>query len=271
MSIFSDSDKKKGNPGFWDDQDLGMIDISREFQTSLGIENRLFNRFSQNEVQEMLENSGIFRVLQARGYKDYGIFLDGISDMDNRIYIKNPSDEILVHMRLKFSDFQFKKLDQSYKLVYIDWLLTQNLKMKHMRAKKKLFQGQEYPGLSLMNEITGFIRILATKLGAYGAFNIPEYFHDAVLFHKSFQFVDPEKEGKFRAILHSFKRTNLRELSEQIHNEKICEASTKKLYVWKYGEMVSCINGYFESALFDEEYYKKVEKIVSETRYLRKT
>lgn len=77
MSIFSDSDKKKGNPGFWDGQDLGMIDISREFQTSLGIENRLFNRFSQNEVQEMLENSGIFRVLQARGYKDYGIFWTG--------------------------------------------------------------------------------------------------------------------------------------------------------------------------------------------------
>lgn len=134
MSMFSD--KKKGNPEFWDGQDLGMIDISREFQTSLGIENKLFNRFSQEEVQEMFENSGIFRVLQARGYKDYGIFLDGISDMDNRIYIKNSSGEILVHMRLKFSDFQFKKLDQSYKLVYIDWLLTQNLKMKYMKPKE---------------------------------------------------------------------------------------------------------------------------------------
>ncbi|EMM82226.1 hypothetical protein LEP1GSC037_3876 [Leptospira interrogans str. 2006001854] len=71
-----------------------------------------------------------------------------------------------------------------------------------------------------MNEITSFIKILAAKLGAYGAFNIPEYFHDAVLFHKSFQFVDPEKEGRFRAILQSFNRTNLRELSDQIHKEK---------------------------------------------------
>ncbi|EMJ94181.1 hypothetical protein [Leptospira alstonii] len=270
MSIFSDSDKKKGNPGFLDGQELGMIDIAGELHTSLGIENRLFNRFSREEMKDMFESAGIFRILHARGYHDYGIFLDGISDMDNRIYIKDPSGGILVHMRLKFSDFQFKKLDQSYKLVYIDWLLTQNLKMKNMKAKKKLYQGQEYPGLSLMNEITGFIRILAAKLGAYGAFNIPEYFHDAVLFHKSFQFVDPEKEGRFRAILQSFSRTNLRELSDQIHNEKIYEASAKELYVWKYGEMVSCINGYLESTLFDEEYYKKVEKIVSGTQYIRK-
>ncbi|RHX80693.1 hypothetical protein DLM76_10425 [Leptospira yasudae] len=270
MGIFSDSDKKKGNPGFLESQELGMIDISKEFHTSLGIENSLFNRFTGEEVREMLESAGIFRTLQARGYNDYEISLDGISDMDNRIYIKDPSGGILVHMRLKFSDFQFKKLDQSYKLVYIDWLLTQNLKMKNMKAKKKLYQGQEYPGLSLMNEITGFIRILATKMGAYGAFNIPEYFHDAVLFHKSFQFVDPEKEGRFRAILQSFSRTNLRELSDQIHTEKICDASSGEVYVWKYGEMVSCINSYLESALFDEEYYRKVNKIVSGTKYIRK-
>ncbi|EMO27896.1 hypothetical protein LEP1GSC170_0856 [Leptospira interrogans serovar Bataviae str. HAI135] len=88
---------------------MGMIDISREFHTSLGIENRLFNRFSQEEVKEMFESAGIFRILKVRGYQDYEISLDGISDMDNRIYIKDPSGGILVHMRLKFSDFQFKK------------------------------------------------------------------------------------------------------------------------------------------------------------------
>lgn len=270
MGIFSDSDKNKGNPGFLDGQELGMIDISREFQTSLGIENSLFNRFTIDEVRVMMEEAGMFRILQARGYSDFQITLDGISEMDNRIYIKDPSGGILVHMRLKFSDFQFKKLDQSYKLVYIDWLLTQNLKAKTMIAKKKLHQGQEFPGLSVMNEITSFIRILATKMGAYGAFNIPEYFHDAVLFHKSFQFVDPEKEGKFRAILQSFSRTNLRELSNEIHGEKICDSATGDVYVWKYGEMVSCISSYLESALFDEEYYKKVKKIVSGTHYIRK-
>ncbi|TGK31714.1 hypothetical protein EHQ12_14565 [Leptospira gomenensis] len=270
MNIFSDSDKKKGNPGFLDGQDLGMIDISREFQTSLGIENSLFNRFSIEEVNAMMEEAGMFRILKARGYVEFEVSLDGISDMDNRIYIKDPSGGVLVHMRLKFSDFQFKKLDQSYKLVYIDWLLTQNLKMKNLKTKKKLHQGQEYPGLSVMNEITGFIRVLATKMGAYGAFNIPEYFHDAVLFHKSFQFVDPEKEGKFRAILQSFSRNNLRELSDHIHGEKIVNGETGEVYSWKYGEMVSCISSYLESALFDEEYYKKVKKIVSGTRYIRK-
>ncbi|EPG67799.1 hypothetical protein [Leptospira wolffii] len=265
MSIFSSSDKSASGQNYIDPDALGLIDVNREFKTHLGIEDTLFNRFSASEVDQLLQEAGMFEILSFRGFKETKLEIHGISDVDNRIFIKTKENEILVHMRLKFSDFLFKKVQESFPMVYIDWLLSQNVRLGKLGEKKKLFEGQEYPGLNIMNEITLFIRMLAKKIGAAGAFNIPEYFHDAVLFHKNFRYLAPEKEGEFRALLRSFKKENLRSLSGAIHSKKVLDQRTGEPYTWTYGEMVSCINSYLEKSLFDEEYDSIVARI-SETR-----
>lgn len=269
MSIFSDSDKSAGQ-SYIDPEALGLIDVNREFKTHLGIEDTLFNRFSVKEVEDLLKEAGMFEILSFRGFPETKLEIHGISDVDNRIFIKTKEDEILVHMRLKFSDFLFKKIKESFPMVYIDWLLSQNVRLGKLGEKKKLFEGQEYPGLNIMNEITQFIRMLTKKIGAAGAFNIPEYFHDAVLFHKNFKFLAPEKEGEFRALLRCFKKENLRTLSGAIHSGKILDAQTNQPYSWTYGEMVSSINTYLEKSLFDEEYDSIVARI-SESRNFSRT
>lgn len=265
MSLFSSSDKSTSGQSYIDPEALGLIDVNREFKTHLGIEDTLFNRFSTKEVHELLEQSGMFEMLQFRGFQKTKLEIHGISEVDNRIYIKTEENEILVHMRLKFSDFLFKKINESFPMIYIDWLLSQNVRLGKLGEKKKLFEGQEYPGLNIMNEITSFIRLLSGKIGAAGAFNIPEYFHDAVLFHKNFRYLSPEKEGEFRALLRCFKKENLRSLSGAIHSGKILDNLTSAVYSWSYGEMVSATNPYLEKSLFDEQYDSMVARI-SETR-----
>ncbi|TGK04816.1 hypothetical protein EHO59_08135 [Leptospira semungkisensis] len=265
MSIFSGSDKAPAGQSYIDPEALGLIDVNREFKTHLGIEDTLFNRFSSKEVEELLQESGMFEMLSMRGFQKTQVEIHGISEVDNRIFIKTEEKEILVHMRLKFSDFLFKKIGQSFPMIYIDWLLSQNVRLGKLGDKKKLFEGQEYPGLNIMNEITHFIRLLSGKMGAAGAFNIPEYFHDAVLFHKNFRFLSEEKEGEFRAMLRCFKKENLRSLSGAIHSGKILDRDSSQPYTWTYGEMVSCTNSYLEKSLFDEHYDSMVARI-SKTR-----
>ena len=75
-------------------------------------------------------------------------------------------------------------------------------------------------------------------MNCYGIFNIPEYFHDAVLFQKNFLFIDPIKQGHFKSILKNFKGRNLRDLSILIHTEKLAFSETKEIYKWKHGEML---------------------------------
>ncbi|WP_411824862.1 hypothetical protein [Leptospira sp. 'Mane'] len=270
MGVFSSTDKNKGNTDWLNLDELSLVDVSRELNTSLNMEPRLFNRFRKDEVQEILLESGLLKAVQSRGFPNSVLSLEVLNDYDNRVYIKTDRDKILVHMRLKVSQFHMKGDDEQFPMIYIDWLLTQNLNFTDEKIKKELYFGQEYPGLNVLNEITDFIRLLSQKLGTSGAFNVPEYFHDAVLFSRKFRFIDPEKEGTFRALISSFKGTNLRVLSSQIHQNKVCFVSGEP-YEWKYGEMISCTDIYLEKKVFQDSYFKKVEEIKQKLRFILKS
>jgi len=269
MSLFSSTDKKKEDANWLDIDELSLLDVSKELNTSLNMEPRLFNRFSPAEVNAFLDESKLLDVIKKRGYPDAKLHLDVLSDFDNRIYIRTKDKKILVHLRLKVSEFQLKGDEDKFPMIYIDWLLTQNVKINSKKIKKELYFGQEFPGLNVLNEVTNFIRLLSDRMGSSGAFNVPEYFHDAVLFSRKFRFIDPEKEGVFRALVHSFKRINLRELSSYIHQGKILDNGEP--YTWRYGEMITCNDPYLEKKIFHEQYFKKVKETKSKHRFTLNT
>lgn len=259
MGIFSSSDKKKGESDWLNLDDLTLVDVSKELNTSLNLEPRLFNRFRKDEVELLLNEAGLLEAVRTRGFPTSVLSIEVLNDFDNRIYIKTREGKVLVHLRLKVAQFHIKGDDEEFPMIYIDWLLTQNINFDGKKLKKDLYFGQEYPGLNVLIEITDFIRILSKKLGTSGAFNVPEYFHDAVLFSRSFRYIDPEKEGAFRALVKSFKGTNLRALSSQIHKNKVVYESGEP-YEWKYSEMITCTDIYLEKKVFQETYFKKMEE-----------
>ncbi|MBE7412610.1 MAG: hypothetical protein L6Q54_10145 [Leptospiraceae bacterium] len=269
MGLFDTSDKYKTSDSGFDLSNLELIDISKDLNTSLGLEKEIFGKFTIDEVRDMLVYSNMFTVLKERGYPDPILEIEVFSELDNRIFLKTKSNEILVHIRLKVSDFSLKKKNESFRMVYIDWLLTQNIRFKNIRDAKKLFRGQKYPGLNVMTELTAFLLLLTRKLGAKGVFNIPEYFHDAVLFHKNFKFLDPIKEGKFRSLLSIFKKNNLRFLSNSIHNKKIFNVTENQVYEWQFGEMLYTDDDYLNNIVFDENYYDLVEKTKKSIQFKR--
>jgi hypothetical protein len=267
MGIFRSSDKKSQSSNWLDLSELEMVDLSKDLNTALSPENMVFGKFSKEEIHDLMIESNLLPLLKLRGYPDYVIEINVLSELDNRIIIKAPNDQVLVHMRLKFSDFSMKSKNNSYKMVYIDWLLTQNIKFKPGTYNKPLFFGQEYPGLAIFVEITEFIRLLTKRIGAHGVFNIPEYFHDAVLFRNNFRFIDPEKEGQFRALLKLSHRNRVRELSNAIHNNKLVWSDSGEIFEWFYGEMLTAIDPYLERTVFNEDYEKKMEQAKEKSHF----
>ncbi|MCB1190168.1 MAG: hypothetical protein H7A23_10810 [Leptospiraceae bacterium] len=241
--------------------ELDLIDLNQEFHVSLGLEKFIIGRFNETEIYNMMDEAGMFKKLTERGYPKVTLEIMPLSELDNRIYIKDKKGETLVHIRLKLNDFYLKQIKEVLKMVYIDWLLTQNIKMGKLKGKKALFVGQEYPGLNVFLEIQKFIYKLMVIIGAHGVFNVPEYFHDAVLFHKNFRFVDPEKEGNFRAVIKSFTKVSLRTISECIHSGKVKNSVTGEVYKWKNGEMLYTHDDYLNDKIFNEEYFSNVSKI----------
>lgn len=260
MGVFSSTDKKKNQENWLNLDELSLLDVSKDLNTSLNMEPKLFNRFRKEEVEDLLEQSGLLTAVKKRGILEPVVELEILNDYDNRVYVKTKQKKILVHTRLKVSQFQLKGSDDQFPMIYIDWLLTQNLNFEPATLKKELYFGQEYPGLNVLNEFTEFIQILSKKLGTSGAFNVPEYFHDAVLFSRKFRFIDPSKEGIFRALVKCFRKINLRNLSSLIHQNKVVFANGDP-YEWKYGEMISCTDPYLEKKVFDESYFRKLEEV----------
>lgn len=258
MNIFESTDKRNLKQDSDKLSNLDMLDFTTELSTSLNLEKLIFGRFSNEEINTMLEESKIYDKIKIRGYSNFKLETDPISDLDNRIYIKTESNEILVHIRLKIADFFIKQIQENRKMIYIDWLLTQNINLGKLKDKKVLFEGQEYPGLNIFKELTQFIFLLFSKMNCYGIFNIPEYFHDAVLFQKSFKFVDPIKQGHFKSILKAFKKYTVRDLSHLIHTKKLRFLETNEEYTWKYGEMLFTTDEYLSETIFDKKYYDNV-------------
>lgn len=269
MSFFSDSDKNLYKQfEIFNPTDLDLIDLNQEFNSSLGLEKSIIGRFSKEDITRMMEEAGMFRKLMARGYPKVFLEIMPLSELDNRIYIKDKKGEILVHIRLKLNDFYLKQIKEVLKMVYIDWLLTQNIKMGKLKGKKALFVGQEYPGLNVFTEIQKFIYKLMVIIGAHGIFNVPEYFHDAVLFHKNFKFVDPQKEGNFRALIQSFSNYSLRNISKFIHSNKVKNAKTGEIYTWKNGEMLYTHDSYLNEKIFNDDYFTKVKKMKENCKFI---
>ncbi|WCL48240.1 hypothetical protein [Leptospira sp. GIMC2001] len=261
MGIFSGSDKKSDGSEWLDLSSLEMVDLSRDLNTSLLPEEMVFGKFTKQEIFHLMDDSGLLDMLKDRGYSDYNIEIQVLSELDNRIFIKTNEGKVLVHIRLKYSDFSLKAYPDVFKMVYIDWLLTQNIRFVPGTYSKPLFYGQEYPGLAIFVEITEFIRLLTKKIGAHGVFNIPEYFHDAVLFRNNFKFIDPIKEGQFRALIELSATHRVREVSNAIHNKKLVWSETGLEFEWFHGEMLTAIDPYLESIVFTEDYFKKVTEV----------
>lgn len=218
---------------------------------------RIFGKFTASEINELMEWSGIFQEIEEKGYKTHTVELQYLSDLDQRIFVKD-GDNVLIHIRLKLSHFRFRLHAGApqRKLLYIDWLMTQHPKSKHIN-RNKLFPGQNAPGLGIFAHITDFMTNLAIGLGAKGAFNIPEFFHDALLFHRHFRFYDPAREAFFRGLIRDLRKYGAREISKALQEERIRDNNDQPVQ-WVPAEMISILDPDLEEMVWSKDFFTKV-------------
>lgn len=313
------SDKQKRRPPEGSDSDKGIELSDLELADpgaglgggSLVSGSHLFGQFDKKDVENMLRQVGLFARLDRLGYHAACLELDILSPLDQRILIltgpgclkpeksiheqlSELADQILVHLRLKLSEFtprpgvaEIPVPAGPFLLIYIDWLLLQDPGLKIPRQKggkpAPLFPGQNYPGLGLYREVTSFIEILAHQVRCDGVLNAPDFFHDAVLFANRFDFLHPSKEALFRNLLKFrrrpvFKATtssnktrenkmSLRQLSQSIVDGRLEINPRGKTgenhwqpFEWPHGEMISPLNPALKKYLESPAYRQAVAR-----------
>ncbi|MCB1146708.1 MAG: hypothetical protein KDK41_07495 [Leptospiraceae bacterium] len=223
--------------------EMDSVDLFGDRARLLPQKDKFLGLFNREELEDALNQSGLLPGLVKKGFTDFTIDIQTEIESDHRLIITdNESSEQLIFMRLHLGAYSASELFaplERMRLLFIDWLLLQNPKAK--ASRKPLFPGQKFPGNGLFPEVKKFMLMLIERGKLDGAANLPEFFHDAVLFADKFQFLNPESQGIFEALLRDLGKIGLRKLSSCIHDNLVLQKESGKeaeMFNFKPGEMV---------------------------------
>jgi hypothetical protein len=237
---------------------------------------RFLGMLSKPEVLRALENHEIFSALRLKGFVDTICQMETSDPFEHRLQIylnRTNKESMLIEMVLHKTRLFSDKLPiqceffNSLELLFVEWLLLQNPAEKFDADQMRL-PGQRHPGLGLAKKVLNFLIFLSKKLRVNGIVAVPGHFHNAVIFSRQFQYLNPESEGKLKALQRDLKPYTLNVASWAIELNCVRNISTgdyvKWFVDWQVLSITDALNSYFSL----KEYSKKVEKTFCENKFV---
>ncbi len=180
---------------------LGSWELSDDdLAATLGLRpakpDRLLGFYTAAGVEVALHHFGILHTLESLGYHDFRVELLA-ADPGERMQLSGrfseaPQREILVESSLEIQTLE----DQ--RVLFVHWLT-----LRHPKGafKRPPLPGQEVPGLGMAREAGELLGRMAARLGLVGVGLRPAWLHVAYTARYRYQFVDPEVQGRFEALI----------------------------------------------------------------------
>lgn len=251
------------------EQDLEQ-DLQREGS------NRLLERFTENEVFEALNEYGVLEQLSQKGYIDPRLVIRSLDPFRQSVKLlesaSSPEDDDHMLCELRVFDAHVKGLcpatgdTMDMDTLVIDWLVFQDPRGQFSPDRPQL-PGQKYPGLGIMRPCMQAILDLARQTGKEAVINIPEYYHNAVLYTPAFHFFSPFVEGRFWALQEFLAGLSLAEASHAVSAGKIWNEAKGEVFVWKPHEQMLGITDRVKNYFDSEEYEGPVKEAKNQSKF----
>src|SRR5262249_9140942 len=108
---------------------------------------------------------------------------------------------------------------------------------------------------------------MARQIGKQAVVNIPEYYHNAVLYSPSFKFFSPYVEGRFQALQEFLAKYSLAEASDLVTSSKIINLTKNEPFVWKPHEQILGLTQEIQDYFQLQGYLDEVARAKSESRF----
>lgn len=152
------------------------------------------------------------------------------------------------------SEFPFPE----YNFLHLEWLTLQN-PLKSFSTERTPIPGQKRPGLNLGKKLLDIFIYLARIARNDGLLAYPAYYHNALLFSRSFHFINPKKEGEIQAIRKSFSEVSFKDLAWIIHLNCL-RRGNGDIYEWEAEEQVYPLNQTLKDYFDSKKYKEKVKE-----------
>lgn len=241
-----------------------------------GTNDRLLERFTKEQVRNALEDHGVWKQLADKGYPKADLKIHSLDPFRQSVRVltslEDPEDDEHLLCELRVFDAWMNGIcpltqtPMSIDALVIDWLVFQNPHGVYTPDRPRL-PGQKYPGLGIMRTCMAAILDLANEIGKEAVINIPEYYHNAVLYQPVFRFYSPYVEGRFLALQKFLHGLTLSDASSLIASCSLFDDAADKVFVWKPHEqvlgLIPRVIEYFDS----EAYRRKVLEVEQSTSF----
>jgi len=224
--------------------------------------NCLFGRYDENKVMAIADKAGLLRGLARAGYPDPILSLSVSDPSDQRICLyagEKTRERLLLELRLNLINFHpGRKIgpfgeETCFRILVLSWLVLSDPDRDFSLSRPRL-PGQKRPGLGLLDEVFFLLRTFARDLCVDGMLDTPEHFHTALFYSRVFHFLDPEVEGRFRAIARDLKNVPLALASDAIRRDCLFNRETGELLPWQASEQVMAERGLLRRFFRSREY-----------------
>lgn len=218
----------------------------------------IFGYYSEYGVELALERYGFLEALADAGFSS--IRLDGDTHDSQRqklrvFGVKSGIEHLLVELVAGRQRMSSPDAENILELLYVEWLMMQDPTREFDQARPQL-PGQEHPGLGLSRHIIELLRQTCIRLNLDGIGSRPSNYHNAAVATRDFYFLNPQVEGRFRAIRRAVQRMPMPTATQVIANGELRTRAGKPV-LWDPGLQIlpvsSELRRYFSSEAFERQ------------------
>jgi hypothetical protein len=209
---------------------------AEEVEEELGMRPRrhrvLLGFYTESGIEQGFYRYGIFDHLERLGYRQLRAAFDLPGPGERlRIFGQSGGEEyLLIELVLE------KRRVAGVDALYVHWLSLRNPRAVFSERRPRL-PGQDVPGLGLSRELGTILALMASRLGLGAVVFRPAHFHTAYAARHEFQFVDPDRQGRFEALVRDLAGVPLLEATAAVAAGKVRLDGAP--YAWEADEMAS--------------------------------
>ena len=231
---------------------------------------KLFGYYSAEGVLYALEALGIFKLIEAHGFRDFKVEITGDAwSQLLRVWGQAGGRSLLVaEGRFKRSNWTVPSEtpllksecgNHVFKVAFIDWITLQN-PLADFTPERPRLPGQKYPGLGIFHEVMEVFYAVARRLHLDALLLVVDHFHNAVIYNPSFFFVDPRRQAELVAIERAGAGRSLQDMALALEAGLLYRDRSEP-YAWHGDLMINPLAAEIQEAHRRCGYAEKVEEM----------
>jgi hypothetical protein len=236
--------------GDFDDWELTEVDILGSLGPATH-RTRFLGHYSRQGVELLFETSEFFERLRALGFARPSLEMD----LDNpagetlRLFGSSDRSELLMELRV----LRDSRTLPGMELLRLEWLLLQNPRAEFGGGVRPL-PGQRHPGLGLLADVMSMLVLITERLELAGILFVPSHYHLGAKGRRFLRFLDPDDEGRLRAIERAVGHLPLPEATRAVAEGRLRGRATGETVEWRPASMVVPTTEALRNRVHSEDY-----------------